>query len=125
MTVAIDKNNFFESNTPVDDDDTIIPFCVECGVEFENVEKLRLHHDSVHQTMKLQYQCDVCKKIFAESKILRRHMKIHSPHKPHVCPTCNMSFAESSNLTKHKKKHTGELRNIVGKPNLCSVCGKF
>lgn len=75
-------------------------------------------------TGKTQYQCDVCKKIFAESKVLRRHLKIHSPNKPHVCNVCNMSFAESSNLTKHKKKHTGELRNIVGKPNLCSVCGK-
>ncbi|GLV46399.1 uncharacterized protein CBL_20741 [Carabus blaptoides fortunei] len=35
-----------------------------------------------------------------------------------------MSFAESSNLSKHKKKHTGELRNIKGKPHLCSVCGR-
>lgn len=71
-----------------------------------------------------RYECPECHKVFAESKILRRHLKIHSPIKPHHCPECSMSFAESSNLHKHMKKHTGELRNVVGKPNLCSVCGK-
>lgn len=50
----------------------------------------------------------------------KRHLKIHSPIKPHVCGVCEMSFAESSNLSKHMKKHTGELRNVIGKPNLCS-----
>lgn len=75
-------------------------------------------------TRDLKFACDFCHKKFAENKILKRHLKIHSPNKPHVCSVCNMSFAESSNLTKHKKKHTGELRNVVGKPNLCSVCGE-
>lgn len=70
------------------------------------------------------FECPTCHKVFAENKILKRHLKIHNPIKPHVCNVCEMSFAESSNLTKHHKKHTGELRNIVGKPNLCSVCGK-
>lgn len=70
------------------------------------------------------FECPECHKVFAENKILKRHLKIHNPIKPHVCNTCKMSFAESSNLTKHMKKHTGELRNIEGKPNLCSVCGK-
>lgn len=73
----------------------------------------------------LKFACEICHKRFAENKILKRHLKIHSPNKPHVCTVCNMSFAESSNLTKHKKKHTGELRNVVGKPNLCSVCGEW
>lgn len=72
----------------------------------------------------LKFECEFCHKRFAENKILKRHLKIHSPNKPHICTVCNMSFAESSNLTKHKKKHTGELRNVVGKPNLCSVCGE-
>lgn len=72
----------------------------------------------------LKFACEFCHKRFAENKILKRHLKIHSPNKPHVCSVCNMSFAESSNLTKHKKRHTGELRNVVGKPNLCSVCGE-
>lgn len=63
-------------------------------------------------------------KVFAQKKILKRHLKIHNPNKPHVCSTCGFSFAEKSNLRKHEKKHTGELRNVQGKNNLCSVCGK-
>lgn len=78
---------------------------------------------SANKTPK-SFECPECHKIFAENKILKRHLKIHNPVKPHVCNVCEMAFAESSNLTKHMKKHTGELRNIVGKPNLCSVCGK-
>lgn len=73
---------------------------------------------------KESFECPECHKVFAENKILNRHLKIHNPVKKHVCSECNMSFSESSNLTKHLKKHTGELRNVVGKPNLCAVCGK-
>lgn len=72
---------------------------------------------------KNKFECTQCHKIFAENKILKRHLKIHSPIKPHVCTVCSATFAESSNLSKHMKKHTGELRNVVGKPNLCQVCG--
>lgn len=121
----VKHNDLFDCNIADDNIESIIIQVCECGIEFESMEKLKLHYNKVHEPQKIKFQCNVCHKIFAESKILRRHMKIHSPHKPHVCPTCNMSFAESSNLTKHKKKHTGELRNIVGKPNLCSVCGNL
>lgn len=115
-----------------------------CNLHFDSKEKLDLHSQSAHlsktfdsstgntnvindattNVKKNSFECPECHKIFAESKILRRHLKIHSPIKPHRCPECSMSFAESSNLSKHIKKHTGELRNVVGKPNLCSVCGK-
>ncbi|KAG4080302.1 hypothetical protein HA402_010794 [Bradysia odoriphaga] len=111
-----DENTFTEPMEPKDqeqqpqDDPSIMPD-----------EKLP---PSPEETTNLRFACEFCHKRFAENKILKRHLKIHSPNKPHVCSVCNMSFAESSNLTKHKKKHTGELRNVVGKPNLCSVCGK-
>lgn len=102
------------------------PFsCKDCDSDqsFGTVAEYKHHMATVHPPAK-PFQCNSCQKQFSESKILKRHMKIHSPIKPHVCTVCNMAFAESSNLTKHKKKHTGELRNIIGKPNLCSVCGK-
>lgn len=123
--------------------------CGVCHLHFESKEKLDSHSKSAHLSENTEppsintsnstttannsienpkknacHQCPECHKVFAESKILRRHLKIHSPIKPHNCPECSMSFAESSNLHKHMKKHTGELRNVVGKPNLCSVCGK-
>lgn len=111
--------------------------CTTCDLRLDTEKKLEAHIKSSHRTSDIVETCDVnknetnnsfecpdCHKVFAEKKILKRHLKIHSPIKPHACPECDMSFAESSNLSKHKKKHTGELRNIVGKPNLCSVCGK-
>lgn len=113
--------------------------CTLCNHNFETKDKLNTHLQSTHSSsivkssvmsdvnkndMKNFLECPECHKVFSERKILKRHLKIHSPIKPHACPECEMSFAESSNLSKHMKKHTGELRNVVGKPNLCSVCGK-
>lgn len=135
VTVA---SSLFDLHEPTDVGNNIELkyFCADCGLNFNQLEELSDHQTKVHtedcedpalmmDKCDAMFQCDVCLKVFSEAKILRRHLKIHSPHKPHVCNICDMSFAESSNLTKHKKKHTGELRNIVGKPNLCSVCGKY
>lgn len=82
------------SNQKTDGDDIL-----ELFQSHSNDDKLDMQHSS--------FQCNVCHKIFAENKILKRHLKIHNPNKPHVCGVCSMSFAESSNLTKHMKKHTG------------------
>lgn len=78
-------------------------FCNECNILFDTKQNYKSHRQKLHST----FQCNVCDKVFAENKILKRHLKIHNPNKPHVCNVCMMSFAESSNLTKHMKKHTG------------------
>lgn len=109
--------------------------CSECNSFFKSTAAYHLHVSSAHMTVQdatatppaaipKSFECPECHKCFAEKKILNRHLKIHNPIKSHACNVCNMTFAESSNLTKHMKKHTGELRNVVGKPNLCSACGK-
>lgn len=111
--------------------------CKECCLNFEMESEFITHMNALHSLLvetstsdvnrnetRKSFECPECHKVFAERKILKRHLKIHSPIKPHACSECDMSFAESSNLSKHMKKHTGELRNVVGKPNLCSVCGK-
>lgn len=113
--------------------------CVICNLIFASKEELDEHEQSSHSSKSFEssatnelnknvkrnsFECPECHKVFGESKVLKRHLKIHSPIKPHTCQECHMSFAESSNLSKHMKKHTGELRNVIGKPNLCSVCGK-
>lgn len=111
--------------------------CTECCLDFDTKEKFDTHMESIHTRnaqvdpsmpsdkveankteAKNRFECQDCHKVFAERKILKRHLKIHSPIKPHACTECDMSFAESSNLSKHMKKHTGELRNVVGKPNV-------
>lgn len=107
--------------------------CSECNLFFRTTTAYESHVSSAHSTVptsnavkksEKSFECPECHKCFAEKKILNRHLKIHNPIKSHVCNICHMTFAESSNLTKHMKKHTGELRNVVGKPNLCSACGK-
>uniref|UniRef100_A0A1B0GM18 C2H2-type domain-containing protein n=1 Tax=Phlebotomus papatasi TaxID=29031 RepID=A0A1B0GM18_PHLPP len=103
--------------------------CSICGSTFASPEELCVHSEEVHREVQVtgvqepenHFECRECHKKFADSKILRRHSKTHLIVKPHVCLTCGKTFAESCNLTKHKKKHTGELRNVVGKPNLCSA----
>lgn len=94
--------------------------CDTCNLHFESKEKLALHSQAVHSSKasapisnqpsttanttssssteiskrNSHHECPECHKVFAESKILRRHLKIHSPIKPHRCPECSMSFAE-------------------------------
>lgn len=98
---------------------------VDIKIESNAIEEsMKNACDLLTNSSKKSFECPECHKIFAESKILNRHLKIHNPIKKHKCNECDMTFAESSNLTKHLKKHTGELRNVVGKPNLCAVCGK-
>lgn len=106
-------------------------WCIECNLNFESQSTYENHMSSDHNkpskvvvSASKSFVCPTCNKCFAEKKILNRHLKIHDPIKSHACNVCDMTFAESSNLTKHLKKHTGELRNVVGKPNLCSACGK-
>lgn len=60
-------------------------------------EQLRPHIRSSHtidatnnanhiKTGENSFECPECHKVFAEKKILKRHLKIHSPIKPHCCP---------------------------------------
>lgn len=95
--------------------------CTKCPLSFSLKIDQKVH--MLTHPVELNHRCGVCKKAFAEARMLKRHLKIHFT-KTHHCDQCDMSFAESSNLSKHKKKHTGELRNIKGKPHLCSICGR-
>lgn len=129
------KASMFSSVDVADDKNETEIGCPECGLLFKSASAFNSHVSSAHSVVSdvattptainaKSFECPECHKCFAEKKILNRHLKIHNPIKSHACNVCNMTFAESSNLTKHMKKHTGELRNVVGKPNLCSACGK-
>lgn len=83
--------------------------CQNCDLVLETEEKLRAHIQSLHnsgatnssanqsETRENSFECPECHKKFGFLKILKRHLKIHSPIKPHYCqyPDCGMSFAES------------------------------
>lgn len=49
--------------------------------------------------------CEVCGKAFADARVLKSHMTIHTGEKPYTCQTCQKSFAHHSALSTHKKTH--------------------
>ncbi|XP_042291766.1 zinc finger protein 2 homolog isoform X2 [Thunnus maccoyii] len=69
-------------------------------------------------TVKKQYNCSECGKIFQYKKCLNRHMRIHTGEKSFKCLFCGKAFVRKEGLTQHVRLHTGE------KPFSCRVCHK-
>jgi KRAB domain-containing zinc finger protein len=53
------------------------------------------------------YECDVCKKRFWQSIILKRHKTTHSGSKPYQCDVCKKSFSRREYLNCHKSAFAG------------------
>ena len=64
------------------------------------------------------HKCNICEKLFTQSRYLKRHMLKHTDQKPHKCDICGKQFAYPSMLKQHMLTHTGE------KPYKCGICDK-
>ena len=53
------------------------------------------------------YLCEVCKRTFARSDMLSRHMRLHTGYKPYSCRVCGQVFSRSDHLSTHQRTHTG------------------
>lgn len=84
------------------------------GFLYDNDEST--HIKECHQDG--QHVCYHCRKMFADIKLLKRHMRIHSAIERYLCNYCGKGFHGSTDLTIHMRRHTGE------KPLTCGICSK-
>ncbi|XP_070160861.1 zinc finger protein 64-like isoform X2 [Polyergus mexicanus] len=98
--------------------------CSDCGKCFKQASQLR-NHRVMHLDRKTlevtrwytSKKCDVCGKIYANSKCLKNHIQaVHSKLRPYVCNVCGHSSARKAMLQMHLRQHTGD------KPFRCEIC---
>ncbi|XP_013409180.1 zinc finger protein 354C [Lingula anatina] len=92
--------------------------CHLCVKSFKTKQSMKEHINDCH-LMKRQFQCGICYKVLASSRVLRRHLALHSGKKPHACPECGKSFNCKQNMRRHRSLVHGETKQIP-----CSKCGK-
>lgn len=90
--------------------------CEYCSKIFLRKNQLK-KHVLIH-TGEKSYKCDVCSKQFGRLDVLKTHKLTHSTDKPYKCDVCFASFARTKYLKRHKIVHSGE------KPFECKICVK-
>lgn len=50
------------------------PFCDVCKREYKDIELLKAHNESVHEST-LDYKCRICKNLFISLALVRQHIK--------------------------------------------------
>jgi len=66
------------------------------------------------------YACYLCDKAFSEAAGLRRHVQVHTGHRPFTCSLCGQSFTRANNL-RHHERHV----HTSSRPCECFECGKL
>lgn len=98
--------------------------CSVCGRGFKQIAQLKNHsvihlgkNSDVIPSWYAKKQCDICCKVFSDSKCLKKHVQaVHSKLRPYICHVCNHQSSRKAMLESHMRQHTGS------KPYACDEC---
>ncbi|XP_055532587.1 uncharacterized protein LOC129722826 [Wyeomyia smithii] len=78
--------------------------CEHCASSFFSQEALK-EHIKISHTVEKKYECNICNKLFAAKRSLKRHKLCHEEEGAFPClvEDCKESFKTPTTLAKHKK----------------------
>lgn len=114
----VDHMNRFHTE-PVNGEAQLKPFCCEtCGIRMSEMGNLKKHM-KLHTGHK-PFPClfESCDRRFFGSSERKIHMRRHLGEKPYQCDQCPDTFISKSQMSNHKRQKHSDVR-----PYHCDVCG--
>lgn len=93
---------------------------VECPICHQLYLKTSIKHHINKHTVKTEFKCNICNKVFSTKWNLKQHRWIHACRstKPYKCKVCTSAFVRESDYITHMNIH----KSI--KPFTCDYCGR-
>ena len=92
------------------------PSCDVCGKIFIDSKSVK-DHMVIHSTER-KFACETCGKSFRTKQCLKQHSFIHAEVKPFICSYCGHGFTQKGFFEEHVRRHTGN------RPFKCKICFK-
>lgn len=84
------------------------------------------NHWGINKILEKKFECDLCNLKFRCKFFLEEHINTHTGNKPYQCEICKKSFANIRGYKRDLKRHkqlAGELKNE--ELHECKICNKF